>query len=173
MGKDPGKSSCNWIVQQWLCASKVWELLSKGQGGMRHFRNEKGTGLRFSEGGERCFMFAVFAFKIPDNDTMKLSVNEAKLTGLWARNCATTTKVLILKFTFGPQKFPGFSKNRSLEPSELSKRFLGLLLETGKELANGWRLALDNIEWSQIGGLMNFTQRIVFIMERDWNVEWG
>ena len=35
------------------------------------------------------------------------------------------------------------------------------------------RLALDNIEWSQIGQLMNFTQRIISIMERDWNVELG
>ena len=34
-------------------------------------------------------------------------------------------------------------------------------------------LALDNIDWSQIGHLMNFTQRIISIMERDWNVEWG
>ena len=33
------------------------------------------------------------------------------------------------------------------------------------------RLALDNIEGSRIGHLMNFTQRIIFIMERDWNVE--
>lgn len=52
-----------------------------------------------------------------DNDTMKLSVNEAKLTGLGARNCATITKVLILKFSFGPEMFPGFSRNRSLGPS--------------------------------------------------------
>ena len=37
-----------------------------------------------------------------------------------------------------------------------------------------WKgLALDNVEWSQIGHLMNFTQRIISIMERDWNVEWG
>ena len=35
------------------------------------------------------------------------------------------------------------------------------------------RLALDNIEWSQIGHLMNFTQRIISMMERDRNVEWG
>ena len=63
MSKNPGKSSYNWIVQQWICASKVWELLPKGQGGIRHFRNEKGTGLRFSKGGERCFMLAVFASK--------------------------------------------------------------------------------------------------------------
>ena len=36
-----------------------------------------------------------------------------------------------------------------------------------------WELALDNIEWSQIGHLMNSTQRIISIMERDWNVEWA
>ena len=32
---------------------------------------------------------------------MKLSVNEAKLTNLWARNCGTIQKVLILKVS-GP-----------------------------------------------------------------------
>ena len=36
---------------------------------------------------------------------MKLSVNEAKLIDLWARNCATIQQVLILKFAFGPEKF--------------------------------------------------------------------
>ena len=39
-------------------------------------------------------MFAVFGFKIEvshdfENNTMQLLVNEAKLTGLWAKNCAT------------------------------------------------------------------------------------
>ena len=42
---------------------------------------------------------------------MKLSVNEAKLTNLWAVNCATIQKVWILKIAFGPEKFPGLSKN--------------------------------------------------------------
>ena len=42
-----------------------------------------------------------------------------------------------------------------------------------KNLPSGQKkLALDNIEWSQIGHLMNFLQRIISIMERDWNVEW-
>ena len=43
------------------------------------------------------FMFVVFAFKINnfENDTMKLSVYEAKLIGLWARNYATIQQVLI------------------------------------------------------------------------------
>ena len=39
---------------------------------------------------------------------MKLSVNEAKLTGLWAWNFATIQQVLILKFAFGPKRFPAF-----------------------------------------------------------------
>ena len=144
MGKDPGKSSCNRIVQQWICASKVWELLPKRQGGIRHFRNEKGNWTPFLERRGKVFYVCRVciqdsSFNNSDNDTKKLSVNEAKLTGLWARNCATITKVLILKFTFGPEKFPGFSRNRSLGPSWLSQRFLGLLLEKGKELANGWQ----------------------------------
>ena len=42
---------------------------------------------------------------------MKLLVNKAKLTGLWARNCATIQQVLILKFAFGPKKSAGLSKN--------------------------------------------------------------
>ena len=42
---------------------------------------------------------------------MKLSENEAILTGLWASNCATIHQVLILKFAFRPEKFPGVSRN--------------------------------------------------------------
>ena len=45
---------------------------------------------------------------------MKLSVNEAKLTGLWARNCATIQKVLIWNFAFGHKKLPVLSRNRPL-----------------------------------------------------------
>ena len=46
---------------------------------------------------------------------MKLSINEAKLTGLWARNCAAIKQVLILKFAFGPEKLPELSKNGPLD----------------------------------------------------------
>ena len=35
---------------------------------------------------------------------MKVSVNKAKLNGLWARNCATIQQVFISKFAFGPEK---------------------------------------------------------------------
>ena len=58
----------------------------------------------------------MFAFKMKvsiifKNDTTKLSFKEAKLTGLWARNCANIQQVVILKFAIGPQKFPGLSRN--------------------------------------------------------------
>ena len=39
---------------------------------------------------------------------MKLSVNEAKLTGLWAWNCATIQQVWILIFAFDPKRFLDF-----------------------------------------------------------------
>ena len=45
---------------------------------------------------------------------MNLLVNEEKLTGAWARNCDTIEQVLILKFAFGPEKFPGLSRNGPL-----------------------------------------------------------
>ena len=56
-------------------------------------------------------MFAMFAimqdqsFNNFENNTVKLSVNETKLAGLWARNCATIQQVLILEFAFGPETF--------------------------------------------------------------------
>ena len=43
-----------------------------------------------------------------ENDIMNLSLDEAKLSGLWARNFATIQLVLISKFAFGPEK----SRNR-------------------------------------------------------------
>ena len=39
---------------------------------------------------------------------MKLSVDEAKLTGMWAWNCAAFQQVVILKFALGPEKFRVF-----------------------------------------------------------------
>ena len=35
---------------------------------------------------------------------MKLSVNKAKLSGLWTRNCADIPQVWNLKFAFRPKK---------------------------------------------------------------------
>ena len=69
-------------------------------------------------GPKSAFVFTVFAwdqsFNNFENDTMKLSVNEAKLTGLWARNFTTIQLLLISKFAFGPEKLPGLSRNGSL-----------------------------------------------------------
>ena len=42
-----------------------------------------------------------------EDGTMKLSVNEVKLTLFWARNFATIQLVLISKFAFGPEKLWG------------------------------------------------------------------
>ena len=49
-----------------------------------------------------------------ENDTMKLSANEAKLTALCTRNFSTIQKVLILKFAFGTERLPGLSRNGPL-----------------------------------------------------------
>ena len=38
---------------------------------------------------------------------MKLSVDEAKLTGLWAKNFATIQLILISKYAFKPEKLTG------------------------------------------------------------------
>ena len=62
---------------------------------------------------ESCFLFAAFIFKINvsiilKSNKMKLSVNEAKLTGLWAWNCATIKQVWILKCAFDPKSLLDF-----------------------------------------------------------------
>ena len=49
-------------------------------------------------------------FNNVENDTMKLSVNKAKLAGFWAGNYATIQQVLILKFFFKPEKLLGLFK---------------------------------------------------------------
>ena len=90
---------------------------------------------------------------------MKLSVNEAKLTGLWARNRATIQLVLILKFAFGPEKFPGLSRNRPLESnaprplmhSHQYKRYKGV-----------FQLASKDSFWIQSFRLSSITHRLDF-----------
>ena len=65
-------------------------------------------------GQEGCFVFVVFAFKTNnfENNTTKLSADEAKLTGLWGRNCATICTIQQnLKFGWGPEKLSGLSRN--------------------------------------------------------------
>ena len=49
-----------------------------------------------------------------ENDTMKLSVNEAKLTDFWARNCASIQQILTLKLALWPEKFPSLARNGAL-----------------------------------------------------------
>ena len=72
---------------------------------------------------------------------MKLSVNEAKLTGFWARNCATIQQVLILKFAFGPVKLSGLSRNGPQAFGVVEVRTSGLvslvMVATGQEMVRG------------------------------------
>ena len=78
-------------------------------------------------GAESCFVLLSFiqdqSFNNFENNTMKLLVNDAKLTGLWARNLATIQQVLILTFAFGPVKFPGVSRNRPCSIPECFANF--------------------------------------------------
>ena len=73
---------------------------------------EKKPGYPFLEspgnfsGPENWFVFIQYqSFNNFKNNKMKLSVIEEKLAGSWARNCATTQQVWILKFAFGIEKF--------------------------------------------------------------------
>ena len=55
---------------------------------------------------------------------MKLSVNEAKLTGFWARHCATIQQVLILNL---PSDLKSFQAFREMGPwPRLFKRWIAL-----------------------------------------------
>ena len=67
---------------------------------------------------------------------MKLSVNKAKLTGLWARNCATIQLVLILNFTFGPEKLSGLSRNGPQVWKRVWKMTGFFSLKHGQDLEN-------------------------------------
>ena len=84
-------------------------LLCKSRGPVsRKFRELSGPGKLFCV----CRIYIQDqSFNNFDNDIMKLSVKEAKLTGLWATNFATIQQVLILKFAFRSEKFPGLSRN--------------------------------------------------------------
>ena len=53
-----------------------------------------------------CFCIQDQSLNSFENSTMKLAVNEANMTVLWARNCATVQQVLILKSAFGHEMLP-------------------------------------------------------------------
>ena len=75
------------------------------------------------------------SFNNIENNTMKLSLKEAKLAGLWARNCATIQQVSISKFAFGPETLPCLSRNGLLEKGYNSRGVL--LLEDLRYLLLG------------------------------------
>ena len=68
-------------------------------------------------GAEAVLCCSVFiqdeSFNNFEKNAMKPLLNDAKSTGLWARNCATIEQFFILKFAPGPEKFPGVSRNRA------------------------------------------------------------
>ena len=103
----------------WLQKSCSGACFSKGSGNI--------------SGLESCFVFAMFTFKIKVSIILKmiqLSVNEAKLTGLWARNCTTIQQVLILKFILRARKASGsFEK-----------------LAPGPEISSWWLLRLKGLK---------------------------
>ena len=76
---------------------------------------------------------------------MKLSENEAILTGLWASNCATIQQVLILKFAFTPEKFPGLSRNGPLVTS-LSSQLMGWIIAIYNNNNNNNNLFINTIQ---------------------------
>ena len=53
---------------------------------------------------------------------MRILVNEAKLTSLWARKCATIQQVLILNFA-GPEKLTGLWRIGALEALKAINKF--------------------------------------------------
>ena len=59
----------------------------------------------------KCFSVCAFKIKVSIIFSIRLSVKEAKLNVLWASDCVTIQRVLILKFAFWPEKFPGLSRN--------------------------------------------------------------
>ena len=87
-------------------------------GGLRVFQ-AGGLFLESSDSSSAPKSRFVFAFKIKVSNInfenhIRLSVNEAKLTGFWASNFATIQQVLTLKFAFGPEKVSGLSRNGPL-----------------------------------------------------------
>ena len=99
-------------------------------------------------GPKSCFMFAMFAFKIKVSVilkmilvTMKLPVNEAKLTSLWARNFATIQQVLILKFPFRSERYWAFRETDPCLVSYHVKQFIYCVFRQ-KLKQNWWRSML-------------------------------
>ena len=73
-----------------------------------------------------------------ENDTTKLSVNEAKLTGLRARNwTCNIQQVLILKFAFGPKNFRVFRETGPWSP-QASTRSLYASIRSNEFSVKPW-----------------------------------
>ena len=72
------------------------------------------------------------------NDQMKLSIDEAKLTGLWARNCAIIQQILIWNLPSGPKSYRAFRETRPWYLKKLH-RITGFV-HSLEFLKNSWNL---------------------------------
>ena len=98
---------------------KILTIFQTKKGHFSHPLSDLGLGLflessdNFS-GPESCFLFAAFAFRINVSiilkiNKVKLSVNEAKLTGLcMGKELCYYSTGLDFKIAFGPKSFQGF-----------------------------------------------------------------
>ena len=81
-------------------------------------------------GPESCFLFAAFAFRINVSiilkiNKVKLSVNEAKLTGLcMGKELCYYSTGLDFKICFRSEKLPGLSRNRPLAFKKLCHHYI-------------------------------------------------
>ena len=110
-----------------------WEVkmvISKGMLKKENIREKSPRGLFLESPGNfsgresylRCCVFIQDqSFNNFDNHTMKLSLNEAKLTVLWARNWTAIQQVLILIFALEPRKVAGSLEKRAPGPKRLEK----------------------------------------------------
>ena len=97
------------------------------------------------------------------NDHMKLPIDEAKLTGLWARNCTTVQQILIWNLPLGPKRYRAFRETRPLVLKEIAQnhrvrtqswilekflKFAQRFSRPGKSLENGGKVwKNDEMSW--------------------------
>ena len=98
-----------------------------------------------------------------ENDTMKLSVNEPKLTSLWAWNCATIQQVLMSKFAFWPKKLAAF---RETGPTGLKADSLENDMWTLQPFEEGWLFQLFRKETKN--ALLNTTVQLNTVSDLPW-----
>ena len=114
-------------------------------------------------GPKCCCLHSRSTFNNFENDTMKLSVNEPKLTSLWAWNCATIQQVLMSKFAFWPKKLPAFRETGS---TGLKADSLENDMWTLQPFEEGWLFKLFRKETKN--ALLNTTVQLNTVSDLPW-----